>query len=387
MERSPVDRLRHDLRTPLIVLVAYAEMLAEDLAGEPTPEPDLIRELWAAFDAGHRVLATLDATPTPPGEGADQTDALRAAAASVLEPGLDDLDGRCRDLIERSQVSGLVAAVADERRMQEQVDVLRARLTEGRAVDLPARSPTPVRSPERAPTAPGHRVLVVDDEEVNRQMLSRQLERRGHHVACAVDGVQALELLRAGDFDLVLLDVMMPGTSGDDVLREIKADPAVAHLPVIMVSALDEIDTVVRCIELGAEDYLTKPFDPVLLQARVGAGLEKKRLRDAEIAYLSDVERLTAAAAEVESGELGEHTLDAVTERTDALGRLARVFAQMAREVRSREQALQSQVRQLRIEIDERRTARQVAEITETEYFRDLQRRVDSLRLRVERDR
>lgn len=134
-------------------------------------------------------------------------------------------------------------------------------------------------------------ILVVDDTEHNRDLLARRLVRQGHTVATAENGVQALELLRAGNFDLVLLDVMMPEMNGFEMLAYLKADPVLRHIPVIMISALDDIESVVRCIELGAEDYLPKPFNPVLLRARIGACLEKKWLRDQERAYLRAVKQ------------------------------------------------------------------------------------------------
>ena len=123
-------------------------------------------------------------------------------------------------------------------------------------------------------------ILVVDDDAANREMLERRLEREGHPVQLAESGRAALALLRSRRVDLVLLDVMMPELDGYEVLRQLKADAKLRDIPVLMISALDEIDSVVRCIELGAEDYLPKPFDPVLLRARIGACLEKKRLRD-----------------------------------------------------------------------------------------------------------
>lgn len=129
-------------------------------------------------------------------------------------------------------------------------------------------------------------VLVVDDNEVNRDLLARRLQRQGHAVSVAEDGFQALELMRSAPFDLVLLDIMMPLMNGYQVLENLKADEKLRHIPVIMISAVDDIDSIVRCIELGAEDYLSKPFNPVLLKARIGACLEKKRLRDQEQAYL-----------------------------------------------------------------------------------------------------
>jgi two-component system, NtrC family, sensor kinase len=124
-------------------------------------------------------------------------------------------------------------------------------------------------------------LLVVDDIEDNRFALSRRLARQGFlNVTTAADGRQALELLNSRPFDLVLLDIMMPNVNGYEVLSAMKADERLRHIPVIMISAVDEIDSVIRCIELGAEDYLPKPFNPTLLRARVGACLERKRLHD-----------------------------------------------------------------------------------------------------------
>jgi class 3 adenylate cyclase len=124
-------------------------------------------------------------------------------------------------------------------------------------------------------------LLVVDDNEDNRYTLSRRLTREGYtNLTTANDGKQALELLRSRKFDLLLLDIMMPELNGYQVLEQLKADAELRHLPVIMISALEDVASVVRCIELGAEDYLPKPFDATLLRARVGASLEKKALRD-----------------------------------------------------------------------------------------------------------
>jgi class 3 adenylate cyclase/CheY-like chemotaxis protein len=124
-------------------------------------------------------------------------------------------------------------------------------------------------------------LLVVDDNEDNRYTLTRRLKRLGYgDLSTANDGRMALELLRRQNFDLVLLDISMPELNGYEVLEQMKADAELRHIPVIMISAIEEIASVVRCIELGAEDYLPKPFDPTLLRARVHASLEKKALRD-----------------------------------------------------------------------------------------------------------
>ena len=130
------------------------------------------------------------------------------------------------------------------------------------------------------PAAVASRILVVDDNAANRDLLSRRLVREGYRVTAAESGAAALALTAVEDFDLVLLDLMMPGISGFEVLCRLKAGAGTRHIPVIMISALDELDSTVRCIEAGAEDYLPKPFNSVLLRARIGASLEKKRLLD-----------------------------------------------------------------------------------------------------------
>lgn len=135
-------------------------------------------------------------------------------------------------------------------------------------------------------------VLVVDDDPVTRLMLTGSLERHGHHVRAAEDGSEALDLLRMESFDVVLLDVLMPQIDGYGVLEQLKGDPDLRHIPVVMVTSVDDVDSAVRCIELGADDYLSKPIDPVLLTARVNAGLTKKRLHDLEMEHLEEVAQL-----------------------------------------------------------------------------------------------
>jgi adenylate cyclase len=124
------------------------------------------------------------------------------------------------------------------------------------------------------------RLLIVDDNKINRMLLSRSLERQGHIVETAENGRVGLEKLRSGAFDLVLLDIEMPVMNGFEVLEACLNDVELRQIPIIMTSAVDELDAVVKCVELGAEDYLVKPINPVLLRARVNASLEKKRLRD-----------------------------------------------------------------------------------------------------------
>jgi DNA-binding response OmpR family regulator len=342
-------QLRHELRTPVNHIVGYAEMLLED-AVDPSLA-DRRTALQQTIDAAREVLtlinATLPSTRTeipvsdvvslytslrgPQERIVRAIGRLRRASGPAADPELEaDLD-RILRAAER-----LVPDAADD----EQRGV--------RGTGTPADEGGDGRTTTR--------LLVVDDDPDNREVLRRRLEREGHRAECAEDGDRALEMVAEQQFDLVLLDVMMPGKDGYEVLEELKGSPETRDIPVIMISALDDIRSVVRCIEGGAEDYLPKPFDPILLRARINASLEKKHLRDQEIEYLRQVELVADAAAAVEAGEYRSGSLSSVGRRADELGRLARVFDGMAEQVRAREGRLRDQVRELREEIDAARS-------------------------------
>lgn len=203
---------------------------------------------------------------------------IKGYGEMLLEDAEDGIDG--------ALIPGLRRLVALSERLLVDIDAL------FREKSL---SPGPV--PTGATRATGHevqivapagvtgRILAVDDTPENLEVLSRRLERLGHQVTTTTSGLKAIELLAENAFDLVLLDLMMPEIDGYEVLQRIKSSPSTADLPVVMISALNETTSVVRCLDAGAEDYLPKPFDPTLLRARVGACLEKKRLRDLERAY------------------------------------------------------------------------------------------------------
>jgi class 3 adenylate cyclase/CheY-like chemotaxis protein len=157
-------------------------------------------------------------------------------------------------------------------------------------------TPPPETPYEPGPAIPHHAVepgccLVVDDSELNRDSLTRLLVRQGHCVETAENGLEALEKIRTTSFDVVFLDIMMPVMNGLELLRRLKSDEHLRYLPVIMISALEQVDGVARCIETGAEDYLPKPFNPLLLRARLAACLDKKRFRDKETLYLRQIEQ------------------------------------------------------------------------------------------------
>jgi len=140
------------------------------------------------------------------------------------------------------------------------------------------------------PVNPETTILVVDDNEINRYLLSRLLRQQGYNVITAEHGRQALDMVRDHRLDLILLDIMMPEMNGYEVLEQMKQDSSLRHIPIVMITAVDDIDSVIKCIELGAEDYLFKPFNPVLLKARIDASLQKKWFRDHEQAYLKQLE-------------------------------------------------------------------------------------------------
>ena len=137
---------------------------------------------------------------------------------------------------------------------------------------------------------PNAQILAVDDDAMNRDMLVRRMTKLGYQVSEASTGREALAKLKDGNFDLVLLDILMPDLDGFQTLEYMKADPRLRHIPAIMLTALDDVESTVRCIEAGAEDFVPKPFNPTILRARITASLEKKRLRDQEQAFLAQLQ-------------------------------------------------------------------------------------------------
>lgn len=195
------------------------------------------------------------------------------------------------------------------------------------------------------------RILIVDDSSTIRTKLKRATEALGYQATVTASGPEALAVIGTTDFDLVLLDIVMPDMDGFDVLRRLKSSSGSRDLPVIVISALDEdMSSVVSAIELGAEDFLPKDFEPALLKARLATCIERKKLRDIEKEYLQQVSKLTRAAAALEAGHFNPEKLgiQEVTARKDGLGRLANVFSTMAKSVYERERRLRQNIRTFR---------------------------------------
>jgi len=193
------------------------------------------------------------------------------------------------------------------------------------------------------------RILVVDDNATQRLKLTRAVEALGHRAVPVADGLEALAHLQDGAFQVVLLDIVMPRMDGYALLQRMRSDERLRHVPVIVVSALDEMDAVTTAIQLGALDFLPKNFDATLLAARVNASLETLRHRTEDLRTLEQVRRLTAAAAELDSDELNPMRLgiDDMAQRPDPLGRLALVLLNKSISVYNRRQAQLQQIKTL----------------------------------------
>jgi adenylate cyclase len=309
---GPAAQLRHELRTPLNHIIGYAEMLMEELEGGD--RADLVARLGTLRADAREFLGLLNRVLAQGGAGPLDL----AAARGALVPLLERIRSAAAALRREAAGIGGGSLAPDLDRIHAATERLAALLDLGTG-PVEATRPGPTRSAEAAePVKPRSVILVVDDSEENRDMLARRLRRQGHEVATANGGQSGLDLLARTPVDLVLLDVMMPDLDGYAVLQRIKDDPALRDIPVVMISALDELDSVVRCIQLGADDYLGKPFEPVLLQARVGACLEKKRLHD-------DEARHRRALAEM--NQTLEHRVAEQVTQLERLGRLKRFFS------------------------------------------------------------
>ncbi len=206
----------------------------------------------------------------------------------------------------------------------------------------------------RAQATPGETasVLVVDDEDALRRVLATVLQRLGYAVTQAPNGLEALAMAERDLPDLVITDLSMPEMTGHELLSRLKSGEATRHIPVIVVSGEGDAASVVKCLEQGAEDHVTKPYERVVLQARIRATLERKRMRDLELTHLRRVAQLTSAAEAVERQTYSSRILADLASQDDQLGQLARVFDRMVNGMRTREEQLESRLGELRREVE-----------------------------------
>jgi light-regulated signal transduction histidine kinase (bacteriophytochrome) len=283
-QADDIAALRHRLRTPLNHIVGYSEMLLEEFGSSGSDEVTL--QLRAVYDLAQSLVLTIQETLSPQGRNAEDGDVLqfRTDVTAALTK-LGRLAGEIVALVPAQHVLDAlrIAGAAAE--------LLDFAHTESYAQDANPQS--------RAPSVPSVAVeakasiLIVDDDEANRDILYRQLVRIGYSVSAAKGGEEALSTLGSEHFDIVLVDYMMPGMDGLAVLEALKSSPATRDIPVLMISALDDLTGVSRCIEHGADDYLFKPFERVLLSARISAALERSRLRAQERQRTSELEYMS----------------------------------------------------------------------------------------------
>jgi adenylate cyclase len=303
---------RHDLRTPINAIIGYSEMLLEDNEGTGS---DWTVDLERIHAAGKSLLTTvndmLSADKLESGDidtsdmaafGEEIRVAVRADISSVV--GYSEMIAEDEDDLDEDTVADLERIASSAQRMTDLIGDIAAFGPDasdsganasdsaeqaGMVHDLVVTLQGLDAQKKTELEVPGH-ILIVDDDETNRDLLSRRLSREGHSFEMAENGAVALDIARASSFDVILLDIMMPVMDGFATLQALQADDALRRIPVIMLSALDQVDSVARCIEMGADDFLPKPFNAVLLRARLGSSLEKKRLRDREEEYLRQIE-------------------------------------------------------------------------------------------------
>ncbi|HZR15711.1 MAG TPA: adenylate/guanylate cyclase domain-containing protein [Verrucomicrobiae bacterium] len=305
--RRPLAKIRHDLRTPINHIIGFSDMLLEEAPGKVSD--GFLEDLQKIRAGGTTLLALINqhlSVETFPVATPDQHQLCHELRTPV-----NHIIGYTELLMDQCGDLGLGQFRADLEKINTAARTWLV-LMEEHLIGAPAEAGVvPPRSnyaettvfrrmdrqfhrqaeaPARQRHEQGGHLLLADDDAPNRDLLCRRLEKLGYQVTATGNGREALKLARKQKFDLVLLDLLMPGLDGREVLARLKADPKLKDMPVIMISALDQVEGIVRCIELGAEDYISKPFNPVFLRARIGAGLEKKRLRDREVSYLRQIQ-------------------------------------------------------------------------------------------------
>jgi sigma-B regulation protein RsbU (phosphoserine phosphatase) len=303
-QRTLLAHLRHELRTPINAIIGYSEMLLEDLEAEETSL--FAKELQTIQVGGkqllsqvNHLLSSTESELTLVNFDLDRlSDTIRLemgrSVKSVIDCCEEILGQETAEIIPdvlkiHGSAQSLLGMVNDIIKLSEQVSPLTDSQETHFSEFFPsnAANSSSIDNSEKPADTQAH-ILVADDNPINRDLLSLQIQQLGYTVATAADGLKAIEAIATGQYDLILLDIIMPQMNGYQVLKWLQ-NSSWRHIPAIAISAMDELDSAVKCIEMGAEDYLPKPFNSVLLKARIGACLEKKRLRDREMLYLAQL--------------------------------------------------------------------------------------------------
>lgn len=329
--------LRHDLANPINQIIGFAELIEEDLAEGLSFDIDDLHKIRAAAQVLQGLVKTR----------------VRPHASLAIE-------------IASSEGPGVTPQRA------------KSALTD----DL-AQSPDLHVSSTHSKDFQGRKILAVDDDDFNLEILAKFLHKQGFLVTTAEDGLQALEQIKKSHFDLVLLDVMMPNLDGLETLKRIRAQEELHATPVIMISALDELSSVVRCIEAGAEDYLPKPYNSTLLRARIGSCLARKAWIDR---HLNLIDKLEASQHSIDA------ELQASSAQLDALSRceagdfdlqpLRDAFGRMHHSLVGQKRQIAETLQDLEIEINRRMVSAQVKSIVSNPDFAALGERAQAMRAR-----
>ena len=309
--------LRHEYRTPVNHIVGYSELLIDE-AGERRLEP-FVSDLRQISEGGHKLLEIIQAAFSKENaeENAWEGEAFRASLHATVHQMSETLVALEEDLNQghRETVADLNAISAAMQRFSDLAGYVPERgMRPERRLKHTRRLGELPGDRDKVPSPRGAgKVLIAEDDASNRDLLRRRLLCEGHEVVEAVNGLEVLDYLRENVCDLVLLDILMPCMDGFQTLARMKQDLRLRELPVIMISAVEDLQSVVRCIEMGAEDYLTKPFNRVLLRARIGACLDRKRLMDRERRKTAELERALGLLEQAQEQLSAQASRDALT--------------------------------------------------------------------------
>ena len=297
VRRAALGFVRHELRTPINAIIGYSEMLLDDAddEGDQAAASDLTRMVTCGRQILALVDSLLDADRVSAETGRDLDSYGEQIRADLRDP-LSAVMGYTEMLIETSREQARNARIADLERVHAasrkllelsndiaeiatHADAPAAEMVRGASLAEGVLSKIRVLQSHDSDIDRQGSLLVVDDSAMNRDLLARQLARKGYFVTTAESGAEGLDLMAEQHFDLVLLDVLMPDLDGVGVLLRMKSDARLRDIPVIMISALDEVDSIVRCLEIGAADFVSKPFHPTLLDARINSALQAHAAR------------------------------------------------------------------------------------------------------------
>jgi DNA-binding response OmpR family regulator len=294
--RTQLSNIRHDLRTPVGHILGYSEMLEEEFEDEE-PWPEFQKDLNQIHSSGERMVEIIDELLGASKDSPEELDL--PFTQHQLRIQLNHISGYYEMLRELAEDEDRPDVLSDLDRIGQAsknlVRIMEERLTPAafvllvdapkggepgdEHVETPGEALPKAALAETAVLGEGGDILIVDDDAANRDLLQRRLQRQGYTIYTQVDGESALKFLETETVDLILLDMQMPGMNGTEVLQILKKHKTLRNTPVIMLSASDDMNTIVNSILMGAEDYLFKPYNPVLLKARISAALEKHRLR------------------------------------------------------------------------------------------------------------